>query len=62
MDIDHHHVAFLVENTGRPNVPHETLVAVEFNNPRGVAADSEINIIVAACVIGGKINKLTRLI
>jgi hypothetical protein len=51
-----------VRITGNPpwNVPHETLVAGKFNSPYGVVADSERNIIVAECLIGGKINKLTR--
>ena len=38
------------------NVSHETLVAGKFNSPHCVAADSESNIIVAECLIGGKIN------
>ncbi|MCH7801943.1 MAG: 6-bladed beta-propeller, partial [Chloroflexi bacterium] len=44
-----------------PNVPHETLIEGKFNSPHGIASDGDGNIYVAEWLIGGRINKLTRL-
>ena len=60
LDIDDQPVAGLGENPDWPNVPLETLVAGKFNSPLGVATYFERNIIVAECLTGGKMNKLTR--
>ena len=68
LDAEDNPVAYIGENTGAfklnegwPNVPHETLIEGKFNSPHGIASDGDGNIYVAEWLIGGRINKLTRL-
>ena len=55
------HGAFKL-NPGWPNVPHETLIPGKCSSPHGIAADSDGNIYSAEWLIGGRINKLAKVV
>ena len=68
LDGDDNLVGYLGENTGAfklkenwPNVDHAILEEGKFSSPHGMAVDAAGNIYVAEWLIGGRINKLTRL-
>ena len=67
LDLEDNLVTYLGENSGTfklgkdwPNVSHDTLEPGKFSSPHGLAADAAGNIYVAEWLIGGRINKLTR--
>ena len=55
------HGAFKL-NPGWPNVPHETLIPGKCSSPHGIAADPDGNIYSAEWLIGGRINKLAKVV
>ena len=67
LDIDDELVTYLGENTGAfklkeswPNVAHETLEPGKCSSPHDLATDANGNIYVAEWLIGGRINKLSK--
>jgi len=67
LDLEDNLVTYLGENSGAfklakdwPNVSHDTLEQGKFSSPHGLAADAAGNIYVAEWLIGGRINKLSR--
>ena len=69
LDVNDEHVCYLGENHGAfklnagwPNVPHETLIPGKCSSPHGIAADSDGNIYSAEWLIGGRVNKLAKVV
>ncbi|MDP6402643.1 MAG: 6-bladed beta-propeller [SAR202 cluster bacterium] len=69
LDKDDELVCYLGENAGAfrmnpgwPNVPHETLIPGKCSSPHGIAADPDGNIYSAEWLIGGRINKLAKVV
>ncbi len=69
LDKDDELVCYLGENAGAfkmnpgwPNVPHETLIPGKCSSPHGIAADPHGNIYSAEWLIGGRINKLAKVV